>query len=276
MKSHLRLISSFLLLTAPFTPTLLGQTPEEELRLGVQAYKSARFEEAIQHFEKCVAIAPDNPKAHLYLATAYAQQYIPGVDIPENDRLAELAIAQYELVLVGHPDPEARINSAKGIAYLNLQRKKFEEAKKFYRMASDLGPDDPENYYSIGVIDWTASYAPRMEARAKLGLKPAAWLGARDKGVCREIRGQNSPTVQEGIDNLNKALELRPDYDDAMAYMNLMYRERADIQCDDRAAHDADLRTADEWVDRTMATKKAKAKADRKGRKVKGGVVDPQ
>ena len=32
---------------------------------------------------------------------------------------------------------------------------------------------------------------------------------------------------------LEKALELRPDYDDAMAYMNLMYRERADLQCDD-------------------------------------------
>ena len=44
-----------------------------------------------------------------------------------------------------------------------------------------------------------------------------------------------------------------------MAYMNLMYRERADIQCDDPAARAADLKTADEWVDKTMATKKAKA-----------------
>jgi hypothetical protein len=44
-----------------------------------------------------------------------------------------------------------------------------------------------------------------------------------------------------------------------MAYMNLMYREKADVECDDLAARAADLKTADEWVDKTMATKKAKA-----------------
>jgi len=74
---------------------------------------------------------------------------------------------------------------------------------------------------------------------------------------CKE---QNTANVQEGIDNLTKALQLRPDYDDAMAYMNLMYRERADIQCDDPAARSVDLKTADDWADKTMATKKAKAK----------------
>ena len=44
-----------------------------------------------------------------------------------------------------------------------------------------------------------------------------------------------------------------------MAYMNLMYRERADVQCDDLVAREADLKTADDWVDKTMACKKAKA-----------------
>ena len=65
--------------------------------------------------------------------------------------------------------------------------------------------------------------------------------------------------MKEGIDALNKALALRPDYDDAMAYMNLLYRQKADIECGDPAARATDLKTADEWVDKTMATKKAKA-----------------
>lgn len=77
--------------------------------------------------------------------------------------------------------------------------------------------------------------------------------------MCAAVKEKNSANVQEGIDNLNKALQLRPDYDDAMAYMNLMYRELADIQCTDPDARAADLKTADEWVDKTMATKKAKA-----------------
>src|SRR5205085_7780202 len=122
--------------------------------------------------------------------------------------------------------------------------------------------NDPETYYSIGVIDWTEAYQPRMEERAKLGLKPDQALNVKDKDqrkVCDTLSAKNADTVKDGIDNLNKALQLRPDYDDAMAYMNLMYREKADIECDDPAARSADLKTADEWVDKTMATKKAKA-----------------
>jgi len=227
------------------------------MNLGVQAYRQSRFEEAIQHFEKCVALAPENTNAHLYLATAYAQQYIPGVDTPENKLMAEQAIDQYEHVLGGNPVSSARMNSAKGIAYLYLQMKKFDDAKKYYRMASDLDPDDPENYYSIGVIDWTQTFPPRQEERAKLGMKPDESLAAKDKKVCAEMKEKNFANIQEGILNLHKALKLRPDYDDAMAFMNLMYRERADIQCDDPAARDADLKTADEWVEKPLATKKA-------------------
>jgi tetratricopeptide (TPR) repeat protein len=240
---------------------LLAQTTaSDELKLGVQAYKNSKFEEAIQHFEKCVALDPENTTARLYLGTAYAQQYIPGVEAPDNIRMAEQAIDQYQRVLDGNAASSVRINSVKGIAYLYLQMKKFDDSKKYYLMVSDLDPDDPEPYYSIGVIDWTLTYVPRQQVRAKLGMKTGDSLPATNKGACIEIKEKNSANIQEGINNLNKSIKLRPDYDDAMAYMNLMYRESADIQCDDPAAREADLSTADEWVDKTMATKKTKAK----------------
>jgi hypothetical protein len=44
-----------------------------------------------------------------------------------------------------------------------------------------------------------------------------------------------------------------------MAYMNLLYRERAESECDQPDARKADLKAADEWVDKAMAAKKAKA-----------------
>jgi tetratricopeptide (TPR) repeat protein len=150
----------------------------------------------------------------------------------------------------------------KGIAYLYLNTKKFEDSKKYYRMAADLDPKDPETYYSIGVIDWTKCYQPRMEERARLGLKPDESLNPNvpdEKKACDELRSKNSPIIEEAIESLNQAIELRPDYDDAMAYMNLMYRERADVECDDLTGRERDLKIADEWVDRTLAVKKAKA-----------------
>jgi tetratricopeptide (TPR) repeat protein len=274
VKCMFRVIAIIVVVLTRFSPTLSAQTASEEMNLGVQAYRNAKYEEAIQHFERCVTLAPENTVAHLYLATAYAQQYIPGAETPDNNRMAEQAIDQYQHVLNGNPVSSARISSAKGIAYLYLQMKKFDESKKYYRMVADLDPDDPESYYSIGVIDWTICYQPRQEERARLRMKPDGSLAATDKNVCAEMREKNAANVQDGIDSLNKALKLRPDYDDAMAYMNLMYRERADIQCDDPAARAADLKTADDWVDKTMATKKAKAKkADRGSEPV---TTDPQ
>lgn len=228
----------------------------DHLNKGVQAYKNAKYEQAIDHFQQAVALDPSLINARLYLATAFAQQYIPGADSPENNRLGEQAIDQYKQVL--QVDPK-NVNSIKGIAYIYLQMKKFDLAKEFYKKASEADPNDPEPYYSVAVIDWTQTYIPRQEERAKLNMGPNDSLPAKDKKVCALVRDKNTANIQEGIDNLNKAIQLRPDYDDAMAYLNLMYRERADVQCDDKDAHTADLKTADEWVDKTLAIKKLKA-----------------
>jgi hypothetical protein len=57
---------------------------------------------------------------------------------------------------------------------------------------------------------------------------------------------------------LQKALEINPQYDDAMAYMNLLIRERADLR-DTAVECKHDVAIADEWVQKALATKKAKA-----------------
>ena len=234
----------------------------DQLNKGVQSYKNARYEEAIEHFKNAVELDPSLINARLYLATAYAQQYIPGADSPDNNRYAEQAIEEFKKVLAANPPKEQQVHSWKGIASLYYNEKKMDQAREAYQKVAELDPNDPETYYSLGVIDWMETYQPRLEARAKLGLKPTD-DPTKDKKTCTQllsaIKDKNQAKVEDGIQNLQKALQLRPDYDDAMAYMNLMYRERADIQCGDLAARAADLKTADEWVDKTMATKKAKA-----------------
>lgn len=234
----------------------------DQLNKGVKAYKDSHYEQAIDHFQQAVNLDPALIVARMYLATAYVSQYIPGVEDADNLRTANEAIKEYQTVIDANPPREQKVTSAKGIAYLYLNMKKWDDAKKYYRMASDLDPNDAEPYYSVGVIDWTACYQPRMEERAKLGLKPEEHLNAKNKDqkkVCDELKAKNGATIQEGIDSLNKAISLREDYDDAMAYMNLMYRERADVECDDLAAREQDLKTADSWVDKAMEAKKAKA-----------------
>src|SRR5580692_5091338 len=234
----------------------------DQLNKGVKAYKDNHYEQAIDHFQQAVQLDPGLINARMYLATAFVSQYIPGVDAPDNLRTAQQAIDEYQRVIDANPSRDQKVNSAKGIAYLYLNEKKWDDAKKYYRMASELDPNDPEPYYSVGVIDWTACYQPRMEERAKLGMKPDENLSAKNKDqkkVCSELKEKNGPLIAEGIESLNKAIQLRADYDDAMAYLNLMYREKADVECDDLNARQQDLKTADHWVDQTLLTKKAKA-----------------
>ncbi len=226
----------------------------DQLNKGVQAFKAQKYEDAVNRFQSAIELDPSLTNARLYLATALAQQFVPGADSPENTKFGSQAIDEFKKVLDGDPK---NIPAVKGIASLYFNLKNFDEAKKFHRQATDLDPNDPEAYYSIAVIDWTQTYKPRMELKKKLNQDAKDPI--KDKKACQQLKAVSGPLVDEGIDAIDKALKIRPDYDDAMAYMNLLYRERADLQCDDAEARKADQTTADDWVDKTLATKKAKA-----------------
>jgi hypothetical protein len=60
------------------------------------------------------------------------------------------------------------------------------------------------------------------------------------------------------MEMLKRAIELRPEYDDAMVYLNLLFRERAAIECGDPAARSNDERLAKEWADKAMQARNLK------------------
>ena len=60
----------------------------DQLNKGVQAFKNAQYADAVENFKTAVELDPTFPTARLYLATAYMQQYIPGAESPENNRMA--------------------------------------------------------------------------------------------------------------------------------------------------------------------------------------------
>jgi tetratricopeptide (TPR) repeat protein len=230
----------------------------QELQLGIQSFNQSKYDDAIAHLEKALQLDPSNINAHFYLARAYNQQYVPGVDKPANVTIAEHAIEHYDKVLdLGTSRIESKM-AAKGIVNLYSQMGKFDEAKDYCNKAKELDPLDPESYYAIAVIDWTVTSEFRQQKRASLGMKPEESLPAKDQKVCTTVKEKNWDIIAEGIDNLNQALQINSAYADAMAQMDLLYRERADVQCEDPASRKADLKTADEWKAKALATKKSK------------------
>jgi hypothetical protein len=71
----------------------------DHLNKGVQAYKNSKFEAGDRPLPASRRARSDADQCPLYLATAFAQQYIPGADTPDNNRYAEQAIDQYKQVL---------------------------------------------------------------------------------------------------------------------------------------------------------------------------------
>lgn len=227
----------------------------DNLNRGVQAYKSAQYTQAVELFEKAVQLDPNFPTARLYLAMAYYMQYIPGAESPENQQMADHALEQFQKVLAQEPKNDVATQS---IASIYFNEKKWDEAEQWYKKATELNPKNKEGFYTLGVIAWTRWYKPWAEARAKLGMKPEDPGPIKDKKVREELKTQYLPVISAGLDNLQKALEVDKEYEDAMAYVNLLIRERADLD-DSVDEYKKDVETADNWVQKVMQTKKVKA-----------------
>jgi len=238
----------------------------DALNHGVQAYKGAHYTEAVDYFKTAVQLDPENTMPRLYLATAYMSQYIPGADSPENVQLGNEAKSEFQKVLEKSPNDTTALASLASLAYqqaqgmpdLDQKLKKLDEAKEWYLKLIAADPQNKEGFYSLAVIDWVKWYAAWMKARADLGLKPEEPGPLKDKKVKEELQTQYSAVIDDGIKNLQKALDIDPNYDDAMAYMNLLIREKADLD-DSPEQYKADIDQADKWVQKALDTKKMKA-----------------
>ena len=233
----------------------------DQLNKGVQAFKNGRFEQATENFKNAVALDPSLLTARLYLGTAYMQMYVPGAETPENNRNAGLAVDEFKKVLTSNPSTDQKLHAIKSIASLYYNMKDFTKATDFYKQAIATDPKDPETYYMIGVINWADTYKSAAEVKSKIGLRvdDVFAKSKSDQKACQDLRAAQLPKIQEGIAALDSALKVRPEYEDAMAYENLLYRRRADLQCGNPAARAADINTANQWSDKTLATRKAKA-----------------
>jgi tetratricopeptide (TPR) repeat protein len=236
------------------------------LNKGVAAFKNGQSDAAIEDFKQAKEADPELLNARLYLATAYASLYIPGAPSAENLARGQQAVAEFKEVL----DKDANnLSAIDGIGSILFQmagqpfdEKKFEESKSYHQRHIQLKPDDPEPYYWIGVIDWTLAFRANGEMRVAYNKdnikKQVKDTDPLPTAVRTDYATKYGPIIEEGVTDLQKAISLRPDYDDAMAYLNLLYRRKADMveTPDERASL---LKQADDLVDKVKEIKQKRA-----------------
>jgi len=238
MKRNTKLMLAFLAILALASTSCAKLQARDNLNKGVRAFRDAHYENAVKYFQQAVQLDPDLTTAEIYLATAYAQQYVPGGRGEENEKNAQMAIQTFEKVLSRDPN---NVNALAGLAsiYYNLgqdDKKQLAKSHDFYMKYAALDSTNAVPYYTIGVLDWLVVYDKNSTLSHEEQLK----------------------TIHEGLANIDKSLALNPDYDDAMTYKNLLYRLKADrADSEDEKKKLTDM--ADEWFNKSLETRKKNA-----------------
>jgi tetratricopeptide (TPR) repeat protein len=262
--------------------TLLGTgcnklRSRDDLNKGVAAYKNAKYSDAVRFFDEAVNLDTGNPNARVYLATAYMMQWIPGAESPENGQFASKAKEEFNKVLEQDPNNGVALASLASLAFneadplpLDQKMAKLDEAASWYTKLVTADPKNRDGYYSLGAIAQKKFYPALMTARVNASMRPDEPGPLKDKKAKAELSAKYMPVIEEGIKNLQKALDIDKDSDDAMAYMNLLIRERADL-ADDKESYKKQVDEADAWLQKALDTKKAKQ--ERLEKKTSGGII---
>jgi tetratricopeptide (TPR) repeat protein len=238
----------------------------DDLNKGVAAFKNGQYDQAVEFFKQAKELDPNLLNARLYLATAYASQYIPGAPSDENVRHGNEAVQEYKGALEKDSNNMSAIDGLASILYQMAGQpfdpKKFDESKTYHLKHIELRPNDPQPYYSIGVIDWALAYRGNTELRADYNKahinKQVKDTDALPPDVRQDYVTKFGALVDDGIEKLKKAIDLKPDYDDAMTYLNLLYRRKADM-VESASERDAFTKQADDLLDKVKEIKQKRA-----------------
>lgn len=232
------------------------------LNKGVAAFKNGHSDEAIENFKRAKELDPSLMNARLYLATAYASLYIPGAPSPENKARGEQAINEFKEVLAIDANNLTALDGIGSLLYqmagTPFDAAKFEESKAYHKKHMELSPNDPEPYYWVGVIDWVLAQRINLELRMAYNKdhinKQVKETDPMPAAVRADYMAKSSALIEEGTAALQKAVQLKPDYDDALAYLSLLYRRKADM-VESASERDSLEKQADDILDKVKEIK---------------------
>jgi tetratricopeptide (TPR) repeat protein len=238
---------------------------KQEIKRGNEFLKAAQYQSALAAYEEALRLDPGETRLHKHIGIAYMGMYQPGSKHPKDLEYGQKAIDNLKLYVQAYPEDTKALEYLVSM-YLNTER--FDDAIAFYQnellkrnpkdtkaMQSlamlyfkkgdfdngvlwlkkrlEIEGTNPEVYYLIGVQAWDRSYNfPDLDPalRAKI--------------------------VDEGLQSLNKAVELKPDYFEAVSYINLLYREKAKMETDPAKKQEY-TDTANKYLQQALEMRKA-------------------
>lgn len=243
----------------------------DHLNQGTNSFRTGNYSQAADEFRLAIDADPTFSTARLYLATAYELQFVPGTETDENKKYWTAAMDEFQKVLQSQPIAADRLLATQSIANLYYQvgnskgpdsAADMAKAEEWNKKVVEIDPKNKEAFYTLGVIPWLNFLTPDREARNALGMRPEdpnpLKPDAKGKTLKADLKAKYWQPLTDGIEYEKKALAIDPQYENAMSYMNLLIRYRADLE-DTKEAYLADVKEADDWMGKALDTTKMKA-----------------
>lgn len=237
----------------------------DELNKGVQAFRNSKYADAVTHFKESVSLDPASDNARRFLAVSYMVQWVPGADSPDNKKNYDMAEKTFNEILKKDPTDNTALSYLASMAFQQAstgsedqKHAALEEARKWNDRRIEVNPKEAEPYYYLGVIDWSEAY-PAIKTATLAEKRKADDPGPiKDPKVRAEIKDKYGALVDKGIEELKKCLTYDKENEDAMSYLGLLYREKANLE-DDVAGAKADIAQAEDWGNKSLDMRKIKA-----------------
>jgi len=259
----------------------------QHAREGNRLYQGGQYALAIQEYEKAQALYPDLVPVVLNKGLACRQLLVPGLQSKDNQRAVDCALeafarleqlrpedprgkqlyvqtlfeadrferleTMYLEILKKKPNDRKAIH---GLIQVYVRSERSQDALKWTRERARLEASDPEAQYAVGVLihdllfrkggsGANASFDPRLGAESQ---QPPPQFVKGDLQGAERVR-----LADEGLRHLDRALAIRPEYGEAMAYKNLLYRQRAFAFFGEPERWQADMNAAERWRQRALA-----------------------
>jgi tetratricopeptide (TPR) repeat protein len=239
MKKNLCLIGALILSFSALSCVQLKA--RVEIRDANDAYEREDYQTALTHYQRARQIDPGGfPEIDRMIGYCNIGLFQPDVKDPANEKHADMAIVALQKYLRVRPvDRIARdalvstflsanrisqaidyyrgylqknqgdLEAVKSIATLYAKQGNFAESLNWYEKITLLEPKNPESFYTYGVVLYE-----------KVAKDPPA------------DPVQRLAFIEKGKAALQHAIDIKPDYFEAMAYLNLLFRQQALVEKD--------------------------------------------
>jgi tetratricopeptide (TPR) repeat protein len=255
------------LLVLPLASSCRRLEARVELKKGNSHYQQEQYNVALVEYQKGLKLDPSATFAWRSVGLSALALYRPGDDSPKNIEYARIAADAFEKYLRDNPD-DAKVQDY--LMSILVNSKLYDQALAFVDKLQRQHPNeanDPKwNKYRVNVL----IQAKRLEDAEKLALQtpgPDQPVSLYSIGVAAWNKVYNNnqidfatkqQTVELGLRSLRKAIELKPDYYDAMFYLGLMLREKAKLETDANA-RTADVNEAETWLKKGLELRRKAA-----------------